>query len=212
VNVLSKLLAVSAVLALAAHDANISKTRASDAIVINSTDKAALLDGRCGNDEWDVAKKIDLPAQVSLFLMHNENYFYLCAKGKEEDFTVLNLYIEHPETGNLHQFHLSAQMGERVRTNEGWGPSATWDLKDYAGFWVPFFGTEETENGRRLKFAVGTHRQIQVSRKKFSGDIWNMMIGVGGINYEGRDDAEFLYPEKAIADDKSTWAEFSFLR
>jgi hypothetical protein len=188
----------------------LNKLEQDDEASINTTNTAALLDGRCGGDEWYVATKINLPAQTSVYLMHDEHYFYLCATGKVEDFTALNLYIEHGKTGHLHQFHLSAQMGERVRTDKGWGPSATWDIKDYAGFWVPFFGTEKTENGRRLKFALGTHRQIQVSRKKFAGDIWNMMIGVSGINHKGSDEAEFLYPEKAVADDKSTWAKFSF--
>ncbi len=200
-----KLLLLSTSLSFAATEVNASET-----VTINPTSKAGLLDGRCGNDEWDVATKIELPAQVSIYLMYDKDYFYLCAKGKAEDFTALNLYVEHAETRHLHQFHLSAQMGERVRTDEGWGPSATWDLKGYAGFWVPFFGTENTENGRRLKFALGTHRQLQISRKKFAGNTWNMMIGVGGINHEESDDVEFLYPENAVDNDKATWAKFSF--
>ena len=165
--------------------------------------------GRCGNDEWDTATKIELPAQASIYLMHDKDYFYLCAKGKTEDYTVLDLYIEHAETGHLHHFHLSAQMGERVHTDKGWGESGTWDLKDYAGFWVPYFGLEDPENRKGPKFATGTHRQIQVLRDKFAGDTWNMMIGVSAIRHEGKG-AEFFYPEKAAEDDKSTWGKFSF--
>ena len=186
-----------------------TEAKASDVISINPTSKAALLDGRCGNDEWESATKIDLPAQASIYLMHDNDYFYICAKGKSEDYTVLDLYIEHAETGNLHHFHLSAQMGERVRTDEGWGESATWDLKDYAGFWVPYFGLEGPENNNRPKFARGTHRQLQVSRTKFAGNTWNMMIGVGAIRHEGAG-AEFRYPEEAVDSDESTWGRFSF--
>lgn len=185
------------------------KANASESITINPTKKAALLDGRCGNDEWEAATKIELPAQASLYLMHDKDYFYLCAKGKAEDHTVLDLYIAHEETGHLHHFHLSAQMGERVRTDKGWSESATWDLKDYAGFWVPYFGLEDPENSKGPKFARGTHRQIQVLRKKFAGNTWNMMIGVGAIRHEGKG-AEFFYPPKAVDNDKSTWGKFSF--
>jgi hypothetical protein len=168
------------------------------------------LDGHCGNDEWQAATKIDLPAQASIYLMNDKDYFYLCAKGKAEDHTVLDLYIEHAETGNLHKFHLSAQMGEHVLKGKEWElVTGKWVLNDYAGFWVPYSGLKDTENRKDPIFAKGTHRQVQVSRKKFSGNTWNMMIGVSAINYKGKG-AELFYPEKAVDKDKSTWATFSF--
>ena len=203
---MSKLLLLSASLSFVATEANASET-----IAINSTNKAALLDGRCGNDEWEAATKIELPAQVSIYLMHDKDYFYICAKGKAEDYTVLDLSIEHAETGRLHNFHLSAQMGESVLTDKGWeNKSGKWVLKDYAGFWVPYSGLEDPENRKDPKFAKGTHRQVQVLRKKFAGNTWNMMFGVGAINHEGNSHAEFFYPEKGVKEDKSTWAKFSF--
>jgi len=200
---MSKLLLLSASLSFVATEANASET-----IAINSTNKAALLDGRCGNDEWEAATKIELPAQVSIYLMHDKDSLYICAKGKAEDTTSLDLYIEHAETGHLHHFHLSAQMGERVRTDKGWGESATWILKDWTGFWIPYFGYEDTENGKRPKFFRGLHRQVQVLRKKFPGNTWNIMFGVS-IKREGKW-AEYVYPKKAVDNDKSTWGKFSF--
>ena len=182
---------------------------ASEMIAITQTTKAALLDGQCGGDEWESATKIALPAQASIHVMHDKEYFYLCAKGKEEDYTVLDLYIEHAETGHLHKFHLSAQMGERVFTDEGWSEPAPWELKDFAGFWVPYFGLEDPDNRKGPKFARGTHRQMQISRKKFASNTWNMMIGVSAITHEG-EGAEFFYPEKAVDSDPSTWRKFSF--
>ncbi len=200
-----KLLLLGATLSFVAVEANASKT-----IAINPTSKAALLDGRCGNDEWDAATKIELPAQVVIHLMHDKDYFYICTSGKAEDYTVLDLYIEHAETRRLHKFHLSASMGEAVLTEEGWNnESGPWNLIDYAGFWVPYSGLEDVENRTGPKFAKGTHRQVQVLRKKFAGNTWNMMIGVSGIRHDG-EGAEFVYPAKAVGDDKSTWAKFSF--
>lgn len=188
----------------------ISGATATEAISINQTNKAGLLDGRCGNDEWDVATKIELPAGASIYLMYDKDYFYFCACGKAEDYTILDLYIEHPKTKQLHKFHLSAQMGESVLINNEWeSVSGKWELIDYAGFWVPYSGLEDVEKRIGPKFAKGTHRQMQISRKKFVGNTWNMMFGLGGIKQEG-DGGRLLYPEKAIGEDKSTWREFSF--
>lgn len=185
-------------------------SNASVEISINSTSESALLDGRCGNDEWDVATKMELPAQVAIYLMKDDNYFYICARAKEEDITVLDFYIEHPETGRLHKFHLSAQMGEKVLTENGWERvSGKWDLKNYAGFWVPFSGLEEPENRKGPIWAKGTHRQVQVSRNKFPGNTWNMMFGISAIYQEGKR-AELLYPENAVSTDPTSWAQFSF--
>lgn len=204
---LPKLLLVGATLSFAGIAG--PEARAKEAIAINPTSESALLDGRCGGDEWDAATKIDLPAQASLLLMHDAENFYICAKAKPEDYTVLDLYIEQPQTGHLHHFHLSAQMGERVRTEEGWGASATWELQDYAGFWVPFYGVEEREEGEVPIFKRGTHRQVQVMRKKFPGNSWTMMVGVSSVRHEGQS-LQMFYPEKATAEDKSTWGKFSF--
>ena len=82
---LSKLLLLSASLSFVATEANASET-----IVINPTNKAPLFDGRCGKDEWQAATKIELPAQASIFLMHDKDSLYVCAKGKAEDYTVID--------------------------------------------------------------------------------------------------------------------------
>ncbi|MBB6086991.1 hypothetical protein [Wenzhouxiangella marina] len=199
----TKLLLVAA-LSLVTVCANASET-----IAISPTSRAALLDGQCGNDEWEVATRIELPAQASIHVMHDSEYFYLCAKAKEDDHTVLDLYIENAQTGHLHRFHLSAQMGESVLTEQGWSESAPWDLDGFAGFWVPYAGLEDPGNRSGPRFARGTHRQIQISRNKFPGITWNIMIGVSGVTHEG-ERAEFLYPEGALDSDASTWRQFSF--
>ncbi|WP_237057545.1 hypothetical protein [Microbulbifer sediminum] len=200
---MSKLLLLSFALSFVTSEANASET-----IAINPTNKAALLDGHCGKDEWQAATKIELPAEAAIYLMHDKDSLYVCAKGKAEDTTVLDLYIENAATGHLHKFHLSAQMGERVLTDEGWSEPETWILKDWTGFWVPYFGYEDTEDGKRPKFFRGLHRQVQVLRKKFPGNSWNMMFGVS-IKRDGEWTDSF-YPEKAEDSDKSTWGTFSF--
>tara|TARA_R110001599_G_scaffold68366_1_gene192565 strand:+ start:1541 stop:2161 length:621 start_codon:yes stop_codon:yes gene_type:complete len=178
-------------------------------IAINPTNKAGLLDGSCGNDEWDAATKIELPGQAAIYVMHDEDYFYFCASGKAEDYTVLDLYIENTETGQPHKFHLSAQMGESIFKDNEWKPaSGKWKLNDYAGFWVPYSGLEDVENRKGPIFERGTHRQMHISRKKFPGNTWNMMIGLSAVSHEG--EGALLYPENATGNDKSTWGKFSF--
>lgn len=196
---------LSATLIFAAADINASET-----IFINQTNKAPLFDGRCDNDEWRAATRIELPAQVSVFLMHDKYSLFVCAKGKAEDYTVIDLYIADAAAGHLYNLHASAQLSERLLTDTEWSEAEFWNHKDWSGFWVPYAGSEDTEDGTRTKFLEGSHREVQVLRKKFAGNTWNMMIGVSAIYHEGAYGAEFFYPENAINTDQSTWGKFSF--
>lgn len=185
------------------------KVPTSKPISIGLTISAPLFDGSCGKSEWGAAQKIELPAGASIYLMHDKGSLFVCAKGKAEDYAVIDLYIENAETGHLHNLHASAQLSEKLLIDKEWGQPERWNLKDWGGFWVPYAGYEETEKGRRPKFLKGSHREIQVLRKKFSGNIWKMMISVSAINHEG-DSQAFFFPEKAVDTDTSTWLTFSF--
>ena len=181
---------------------------ASDPVPVNATKTAALLDGRCGGDEWDTATIIELPAHLSLFLMHDKHSVYFCAKSAIDDPMALDLYIEHPQTGHRHQFHLSAQMGERIYTDADEGEPNTWELKDWAGFWTPYYGLEEDENGERVNFYRKSNKQVQILRKKFPSDTWNMMAAVG-VRHLGERSTIF-YPPQAEENDTMSWGTFSF--
>lgn len=204
---LSKLLLLAAVLPLA------TVAQASTKISVKPTKAAPLQDGTCRADEWQAATKLELPAGAFIYLMHDKESLYVCAKGKAEDFAVVDVYVEHADTGhlhNLHNLHASAQLGERIFAGEEWSETEFWKLKDWTGFWVPYAGQEETADGSRTKFLKGSHREIQVLRNKFPGDTWKVMINVSALNHQDDDWAEFSYPEKAIDSDVSTWAVLAF--
>jgi len=201
---ISKLLLLCVYLSFVATEAN-----ASEVITINSTNKAPLFDGRCDTEEWRSATKFELPAKSSVYLMHDNDSLYVCAKGKSEDYAVIDIYIDNAETGVLHNLHASAQLSERLFKGKKWGEPDRWNLKNWSGFWVPYAGNEQTEDGKRPKFLKGSHREMQVFRKKFIGKTWNIMISVSSIYHE-EGFTTFSYPEKAVDTDKSTWATFSF--
>jgi len=187
-----------------------NNANASESTAIKLTTKAPLFDGSCREDEWQSATKIKLPAQAAIYLMHDKGSLYVCAKGKAEDYAVIDIYIEHAETGLLHNLHASAQLGEKLLKGTEWEQSDYWNLNGWGGFWVPYAGNHDTEDGgRRPKFLKGSDREIQILRNKFSGNIWKMMIGVSAIYQEG-EAKTFFYPEKAIDTDSSTWTMFSF--
>lgn len=202
-----KQLMLSSALALAALS-----TSAADKISINVTTSPPLFDGRCDSAEWQPAIQLELPAGVSVRLMHDDDSLYVCAMGKPQDFTVIDLYIEHGQTGQIYNLHASAQLFERVYADESWSETRFWNQQDWSAFWVPYAGEEETEKGPRTRFLKGSHREVQVLRRKFPAGSWKMMIGISAVEHEGSFSADLTFPAEAVDTDPSTWAEFSFSR
>lgn len=75
---------------------------------------------------------------------------------------------------------------------------------------MPYAGDEETEDGKRPRFLEGSHREIQILKRKFPGDTWTMMIGVSAVHFEDSYGGEFFYPQGAVDTDPSTWGSFTF--
>lgn len=132
---------IISIFAIIAAAGTFSATAASETTTsINKTPGHVLFDGKCSDSEWQGATKIPLPAETALYLMHNEHSLFVCATGKSEDYTVIDIYIEDPKTGLLHDLHASAQLSERVFKDNKWSDPARWQLQDWGGFWVPYAG------------------------------------------------------------------------
>ncbi|MDO6425385.1 hypothetical protein Q4489_00085 [Thalassotalea sp. 1_MG-2023] len=202
IHILSFLIACTISLTVTADDVS--------PVTVNKTANFPLLDGHCDSAEWRGATLLQLPANINIHIMHNEHSVFICAQGKAEDYTVLDLYIEHGDTKTLYNLHASAQLLERRLIEQQWSKSDFWNHKEWGGFWVPYAGEESSESGKRTKFLTGSSREIQVQKKKFPGDVWQMMVEISGIYQNGKYGASFTYPKNAIDTNTSTWTTFSF--
>ncbi|MCK7592940.1 hypothetical protein [Pseudomarimonas salicorniae] len=183
---------------------------AAESLPIGATSVAPLFDGRCDQEEWRPATVIDLPAGVSLRFMHDRHSLFVCAEGKAQDHTVIDIYIEDAATGRLHNLHASAQLGERVFNGDSWSESEFWNNRDWGGFWVPYAGQEETDSGPRTQFLKGSHREIQILRRRFAGESWNLMVVIGAVFREDGSAVRLSFPDDGVATDASTWRRIAF--
>ncbi|WP_196139148.1 hypothetical protein [Aliikangiella sp. G2MR2-5] len=187
-------------ISLAAHSYPINQ-----AIKVPSTTTKPLLDGQCDDREWQPAHKLQLPAKVSILLMNDSESFYICMKGKKNDYTTADIYIEHPESKSLWNLHASAQIGEREFDGKQWPDFDWWNHQQWSAFWVPFSGSKETDKGTQIEFLKGTHREFQILRSKFSGNTWRVMLRVGGINHQNSGRANLFYPQEAKDTSSENW-------
>ena len=178
---------------------------AQETMSVGKTRHSPLLDGTCSADEWSDATKLTLSDGVSLLLMQNDRAFFVCAKGKPDDYTVLDIYIKRPQVDTMHNLHASAQLSESRFNGKEWGEPNRWNLVDWGGFWVPYAGQTDYEEGKRPKFLKGSDREIVILKRKFAASKWLMMFGVSGIHQDGEYGGDVSFPEKGRNTDASTW-------
>lgn len=185
-------------------------TTAADTTHIPSIQQPPLFDGRCEAKEWQQALEIPLQEDTAIFLMHDQQYLYICAKGKARDYTAFDLYAKDAETGEIFNLHASAQLSERKLEGAEWSETKFWNHQLWGGLWVPYAGEQTTDNGNSTVFLEGSHRELQILRSKFSGKRWRLMFRISAVYQADTYGAEFYYPKDAKDKEPAGWAVFSF--
>jgi len=163
-----------------------------------------LMDGNCDDAAWQRAGVQDIGAGARLRFAASADFVYVCIEAPPESFANADLYIF--DGTSVYNLHASAQLGERVKSEDGWPDYQWWNHHGWAANWLPYVG-RRVENGRdvpRFRFAAG--REFQIARSKFAGSEWRLMIDVHELATESGMNGEARYPALAREEDPQTWA------
>lgn len=91
------------------------------------------IDGIFDTKEWEHSRVIDITQKNKMYLVHNEDYFFLGIKNNESVARYIDLYIENDSIGTIN-LHASMQLSERVLSNVwndtipkwNWGNNNNW--------------------------------------------------------------------------------------
>lgn len=161
-----------------------------------------LLDGRCDEPAWNQAAPTVLGEGLSMLAVADAETVTLCWRFPTQTLS-LDLYIADAQ-GDLHDLHLSAQVGERTRGGQGW-PEWT-GFGQHRGWYGPpfaFSGFKTGEDGaRHVVFAPQPHRELQLTRSRFGPGPWRVMIETQPMAPNAK---VTRYPAEGSPDDPATW-------
>lgn len=148
-----------------------------------------LTDGTFSPGEWDDAARLIVNDSITLYFKQYDGHVFLGVHCPELTVPVFDLFLA-PETGVVHQLHISAQLGERVLN------AASDDADDPAFVWgrtTDWYANEIRWDERRLQAIVESGAktrdeafpdvvfpqegaEFQIKRAKFPGESWQLRL------------------------------------
>ena len=168
-----------------------------------------LLDGTFSAEEWDDALTVE-GGGVTLYLKREAGHVFIAVRAQGLTSPVTNLYIQ-PAGGEIHQLHVSAQLGERILPSDGsepppftWGATSLWYANEVR--W--------DERRRRLLVDEGMEPgqaqvetlfpydgfEFQIRKEKFGVSEWRIRVDVPSVGRE-----PLVFPRDTQPGDSRGW-------
>lgn len=167
-----------------------------------------LLDGACTEPAWRSAAVTPIGGGLELKAMADANFLFLCIPLPPQSFGTLDLYLDDAAAAPVN-LHVSAQTGERTRTDEGW-PEWT-GFNNYDRWYSPpvaFSGFQAAPDGTSaVGFADSAARELQLDRARFSAERWRIAIQVRALHADRSGAVDF--PASVDINDPASWAELA---
>jgi hypothetical protein len=173
-----------------------------------------LTDGVFSDGEWDDAAQLHVNDSITVFFKQQNGHVFIGVLCPELTIPVFDLFFD-PRGGEIHQLHLSAQLGERIlnETSEDaedpafvWGRTSDWYANEIR--W------DASELDRRV--AAGADRdaifgevvfpyegaEFQIKHSKFGGESWRMRLETV---WHGSYDDPHVFPPETSRRDSADW-------
>jgi len=163
--------------------------------------KSVMVDGTLEQGEWDDALVKDLAGLARIRVKRSEEYVFLAVELLNSDDGALDLYVS-PSPREIYDLHASAKLGERKLVDRTWPEWKWWNNNG----WVA--NTSRVDSFQTPSFLPTKVREFQISREKFPGSQWNLMLEV----MTPADPAwkTIPYPPEAKTIDTRDWIRLEF--
>jgi hypothetical protein len=133
--------------------------------------RPVLIDGKLEKGEWVDSRVKDLPGLARVRVKRSEEYVFLAIELVSSDDGAVDLYLS-PSPGRVYDLHSSAKLGERKLENGAWPEWSWWNNSG----WVA--NISRFDSVKQPYFLPTKVREFQISRARFPGKEWKMMVEV----------------------------------
>src|SRR5258708_35116170 len=77
-------------------------------ILVPHTASAVMIDGVLSKDEWQDAKRVEIPDVATFYFQQSAESVYIAVEYTKQPSGIVDLYL-----GEIYDFHASAKLGER---------------------------------------------------------------------------------------------------
>ncbi len=165
-----------------------------------------LMDGKCDDSEWRDAMEAAVAPGHVLRVKRTERYVFMCITYPDDSFGTLEGYVTTARQTTPLNIHVSAKVGDRLWTEEGWPRFEWWAAE---GWWSNAVRYNSFEDGEQ-RFLGAPAREIQFDLDHFGREDWRIMFD---MYYGRRDDGTYdtvPLPVGSTFEDPASWLELRF--
>ncbi|MFC1563592.1 hypothetical protein ACFL6G_01590 [candidate division KSB1 bacterium] len=189
-----------------------------DESAIPEGDKGPVItDGIFSPGEWEDAKAVVINENLTMYLKHYGDVFYIGLKCPEFKMPVSDMFIS-PDGSEIYQFHISAQLGE-IKLNQEGQDDPEWEFGNTSGWygneirWNYAKANELVAQGMdnvEANVSVSTpHEGHEYAFRKDKFSSTNLLIRFE-MMYVGHYDKPLIYPQDTRMKNTSGWMKISF--
>lgn len=175
---------------------------AATAVAVPWTPADALLDGRCGTEEYADAASVDLGADQRLLFRRDARRLWLCVPLRPDSLGTMDLLVVTPREPAPVRLHVSAQAGESTLRDGAWPEQAWWNQRGWAAPWVALSGFE----GGKPRFAPSAAREVALDLARFGEGVWRVRLELRHARDAGGASVSTVFPAGTSGVDPAGWA------
>jgi hypothetical protein len=164
-------------------------------IRVPHTASAVMIDGVLSKEEWQGAKRIEVPDVASLYFQQSDEFVYIAVECTKPPSGIVDLYLS-PAEGEIYYFHASGKLGERKLHANAYSDWAWWNNRDWTA------NVSHLDSFEKRTFLPGPVREYQIRRSRFPSVSWRLRFELTAMTANGETQAITIFPQATT--DKST--------
>jgi len=164
-------------------------------IQVPHTSSAVMIDRVLSKDEWQDAKRVEVPDVATLYFQESAGSVYIAVEYTKQSSGIVDLYLS-PAEGEIYDFHASAKLGERTLHANTYSDWAWWNNRDWTA------NVSRVDSFEKHTFLPAPVREYQIRRTRFPSVSWRLRFELTAMTANSETQAITIFPQATT--DKST--------
>jgi hypothetical protein len=166
--------------------------------LVPHTASGVMIDGTLSKDEWQDAKRIEVPGVATLYFEQSAESVYIAVEYSTSPSGIVDLYLS-PAEGKIYDLHTSAKLGERQRHASAYSDWTWWNNRDWTA------NVSRVKSFEKRTFLPTPVREYQIRRARFPSVTWRLRFELTAMTTNNETRAITIFPPATTDGSTAGW-------
>ncbi len=167
-------------------------------VVVPHTACEVMIDGVLSTDEWQDAKRVEVPDVATLYFQQSAGSVYIAVEYTKQPSGIVDLYLS-PAEGEIYDLHASAKLGERTLQRSSYSDWAWWNNREWTA------NVSRVDSFEKHTFLPAPVREYQIRRTRFPSIRWRLRFELTAMTANSGIQATTIFPKTTTAESTAGW-------